>query len=40
MSEDSNRELSRLWRIMRTTKQMCADRVRHLALPSGYEGAH
>lgn len=25
---DDQRELSRLWRILRTTKQMCADRVR------------
>lgn len=24
---DDQRELSRLWRILRTTKQMCADRV-------------
>ncbi|KAK6431097.1 DNA-directed RNA polymerases II 24 kDa polypeptide (RNA polymerase II subunit 5) [Oleoguttula sp. CCFEE 5521] len=26
MGEDSNRELSRMWRILRNTKQMCADR--------------
>lgn len=28
MADESSRELSRLWRILRTVKQMCADRVR------------
>jgi len=26
MSEESNRDLSRMWRVLRNTKQMCADR--------------
>lgn len=36
MADENSHELSRLWRIMRTTKQMCADRVRSRPL-YGYE---